>query len=248
MKYLLKTLCAIALLCVAHANAATQTFEFNAQVTRVFRGPYASALPFSLDDGSSIHGQFTFESAPTGKVGPQNSGISFVIDRVELQSSTFDLMPVLGFYPPITNNYNVDLTPISFEPYGSGLELRCWSIGTACSPGTVPNSFMSWEFHLAFESVTKKLITEYSIPADIDLWNAFDLRSLSLSFFDTTPDGGIIGGTGILVDATVDSLTAVPEPSAYIQAILVLLSLCVFCKRRRYSWASEKFGTVLLMR
>jgi hypothetical protein len=233
MKYLIGPVCAIVILSAAHANAATQTFEFNAQVTQVFRGPYASELPFSIDDGSSIHGQFSFESGPLAKVGPQKTGISFTIDGVELQSSTFGIIPVSGYYPPGNNG---NLTSSSFEPYGSGLDLSCWSIGTACSPGTVPNSFMSWEFHLSFESATKKLITEYNIPADIDIWNAFDLRGLSFSFF---PNGVVFPGSGILVDATVGSLTAVPEPSTYIQAAFVLVSLCVFRNRRCYSHAPD---------
>jgi hypothetical protein len=221
VKYFAIAAVALAIYCVANSSIATQTFQFDADVTNVFAGPVAPSLPFAIHTGDVIHGTFSFEPTSIGKAGRQNTGISFTFNGEALTSTSFDVLPVLNIGPPSSYADDITAAPMS-ESGGSALQLYC-GISTECSPDKLPNnSLVSWDFFATLES-DSPTITEYRVPADVNVWNAFSTRSLNLSFFT-----GDIGG-GVLVFATMGSMVATPEPST----LAILLAGAVVTTMRR---------------
>ena len=169
----------------------------------------------------------SFEPTSIGRAGRQDTGISFTFNGEELKSKSFDILPVLNIGPPSSYTDHITVDPVP-GPTGSALQLYCGLYSTECSPDKLQNSsLVNWDFFMSLES-DSSTITEYKIPGDTNVWNSFPRRSLNLSFFT-----GEVGG-GVLVFATIGSMTATPEPPTIITAVIGLIAVCSFVPRRRW--------------
>jgi hypothetical protein len=185
-------------------QAAPVTFAFDAEVTSVYRSPSLSfELPFEVSVGDTIHGRFTFEPAPLGRMGRQDLGMQFEISGVKLHSPIYDLRIFLNQYPPD-----------GFEPFEplDHMFLSCSPLSgqSGCFSGTVPGaSHITWRPFMSL-SANSPLLNNHDLIGDPEVWNQFSARSIELSFAST---GGLV-----FFGAAMGSIVAVPEPHSVIIA------------------------------
>jgi hypothetical protein len=182
-------------------QAAPVTFAFDAEITNIYVSPSASFdLPFEVDVGDTIHGRFTFEPAPLGRMGRQDLGLQFEIGGVQLQSPTYDLSIALRQYPPL------GFEP--FEPFDL-ISVSCSILSNyaQCEPGTVPGaSHINWRTLMTM-AAAPPILSSHDLIGDVELWNSFQARSVDLNFTSSGLGGGLVS-----VSAEVGRMFIVPEP------------------------------------
>jgi hypothetical protein len=211
----------------ASLHAAPITFRFDAKIGTVFPGiPFDSGMEFA--EGDVISGRFSFDSADG------NGGMTFnatqpyatllTINGVNLTTSTLQIESVndavIADFPAASV---IDL-----------LELAAGGLSAADSTDILNfDSTVSGFSLLLYGPASSFPVASH--PSDVTIWNNFNLwRQLSITFRDGR--GGAIG-----FQATVGQFVAVPEPSTFgTAALMMVVSLLIhheiipdFHRRRR---------------
>ena len=213
----------------AGAMATPVTFGFEAEVIDV-DVLAAADLPFTVENGDALKGQFSFEPvdaqpAPGVQPGPigassrtdtiQEFGFSVTINTTVVSSSRYWLR--------VTDNAR-SIDVISFS---DRIALQtCTALDDPqCQPETIPGSDdISWGF-LWTLSADASVLDGPDISDDLSVWHQFVPGILSLNFQE-------VGSTGVLrVNAQVTSISIVPEPSS----LCLVLLFCIAISAKRYS-------------
>ncbi len=212
----------------AGARAAPVTFAFEAEVIDVDVLAPAD-LPFTVENGDVLKGQFTFEPVdeqpgPGVQPGPigassmtdtiQEFGFSVTINTTVMSSSRYLLR--------VTDNAS-SVDAISF------FDLIALQTCTAlddpqCQPEAIPGSDdIAWGFFWSL-SADASVLDGPDIPDDLSVWHQFAPRIISLNFQE-------LGSAGVLrVNAQVTSISMIPEPSS--SCLVLLFCIAISAKRR----------------
>ena len=198
---------------VAGAGAAPVTFAFEATVTSVNELTPAD-LPFSVENGDILKGQFAFEPVDadpgigmTSTDTIQEFTFSLMLDSTVLSTSTFSLR--------VRDNSGADDAPDSFTDH---IDLSCGSLGfSECDPGILPDSDNSITWGFLLPLTARSLVLDGAdISADPNVWNEF-VGFISIGLVEQD-------GAGVLrITASIEKLSLVPEPSSFCLVIAPFL-------------------------
>ncbi len=213
----------ISLLSTSHATsqAAPISLMFDAPIYSIVQ-LNATNLPFQLQVGDHIHGEFTFEPFEAASDVPMITDTTQPFDA-RFQVGTQHLETTQYVLQSWNNVPSIDAPETSKDE----LYLACSFGGAAsCAPPEISDvSIMQWGFALTLLG-DSTILDGADIPADPVTWNRFDSRSISLIFKNEGIDVAI-------VVADVSLFAVVPEPST-----MFLLGACcalgVLHARRRF--------------
>ncbi len=186
----------------AGAGATPVTLAFEAEVIDVdVLAP--ALLPFSVENGDVLKGQFTFEplDADPG-IGMTSTDIvqeynfSLMLDTTVLSTSKYTL------------NVRDNSLAIDAPFFTDHIAIHCVG-GPSCETNTIPgaDSSIAWGFLLPL-SGEDSILNGADISADPDVWSQFR-GIISIGIFNR-------GGPGVLtIFASIKEFSAVPEPSSF---------------------------------
>jgi len=217
------------------ARAAPLTFGFETVVSSTIGPPFGGPtdvllpLPFTLHEGDSISGSFTFGPAIGSGDYPQAGTLQFTINGQQLLMSPFEI--------DVANNGVgiIDLPGRIADPARTPAVDRATFLADRIKAGSPQANMYSGivagndEFRFAtqliFEDdVNLQLLTTSNLPAEIDLWNAFRNRELRIGF-----------NNGQYVGAYIPAVLEIPESGTGILLIEFLAFFAIL--RRKFSSA-----------
>ena len=214
--HIVRILVAAALICVStafpQAQATPVTFRFEATVDQV-----TGSAPELIEvvPGDTIYGSFTYEPTPFGARSEQTNDLSFNVNGLLLFSGAYEILlgndtpfPILGSFP----------TGAPFPGVFDSASIVCSlsSNSTQCTPSQIPSAD-EWKWRpLINLTGTADTLNDNTLSSDLN-WNGFVNRDLRLTIEHQSQS------IGVTIQATVGPMILVPEPGAFILAIVATM-------------------------
>jgi len=216
------------IICAAGAaiQAAPVTFRFEAEIASVIPPDGGLSLPFEVSSGDSIIATFTFEPTAGGPDFPQTAALRFELagNTVLVPAYTIavrdedvpNATDLTGRIADPENTPIVDLAPGSSD----NISVTCVSSVAFC--GSLEGNAQLQVRPIIHLSTDDNPLSDTSLVADVNVWNQFSFREMSLTF--SNPENG---GIQTYIGAYIGVIHQVPEPGTFVLALIGTAALAM---------------------
>lgn len=221
------------------SHAAPVTYRFGGTVASAFVLTNGAPLALDITRGDVITGTFTFEPGTSGARYPQIGGLSLAVRDHIIETGDYvievadedvpNAAPVPGRIADPLNTPIVDQAPGSSD----GIYVTCDNFDEYCARIEGMDGILARPL-IALVS-DSEILTSEDLLDDLQIWNSFTFRELSLEFRDSTT------GAETYVGAHLGAVSLVPEPSGASLVLVAAISLAFAIRLFKVRFASLLF-------